>query len=164
MKVRLTNTSGAVLPVPPPFDVTLAIAATKDMDIFQRDIVEYRANPGRVDFLREIEQMVKSGRLTIVPLARDVNSFDLEDMIQVGSGGAWNQKGFIPVAAPAPAVPVVFAQPMPTTNYRVKSVVLEGVAGAQPFEVSALLATGFLITFAAPWGPGTIHWEIEAMV
>lgn len=163
MKVRLTNTSGAVLAVPPPFDVTLAIAGTKDMTVFMRDIVEYRANPARVDFLREIEQMVKSARLTIVPLSRDVNSFDLEDMLQVGGGGAWNQKGYVPVAAPAPNVAVVFPQPMPNTNYRVRSVILEGVAGAQPFEISAIATTGFLVTFAAPWGAGTLHWEIEVM-
>lgn len=161
MMVRLTELTGTdTLDVPAPFDVILAAGGTKDMPIHVRDIVEYRSNPARVDNLREIEQMVKDGKLLITPLSRVPSDMDLEEMLLVFGGGIWNQKGIEVVGAPAPAVTIVFPVAMPGP-YRIKGVILEGVGGAQPFEATNLIGASFDVTFAAPWGPGQIHWEVE---
>lgn len=160
MMVRLTSLAAVTKHIPAPFDVDLPAAGTKDMPIHVRDIVEYRSNPARVDNLREIEQMIKSGYLLITVLSRDPYDFDLEEMLLGVGGSVWNMKGSQVVAAPAPVVTILFPRTMPGL-YRVKSVILEGVAGGVAFEIQNLVGTGFDVAFGlAPW-VGIIHWEIE---
>ena len=166
MNVLVTNLYTAEVHVPPPFDLTLDAAGgaadTAEVPIHIRDLVEYRANPARVDWLREIEQMIKDGKITIGPAValpiRDASDMDLEEMLFAMAGGNFKQSGILPTGGPVPAIPVPLNSPVPGVNYRV-SLTFEGVAGAVPAEVSLLTQNDFLVTFAAPWD-GFIHWEI----
>ena len=163
MLVRLTNTSGAVLVVPPPFDVSMAIAATKDLNVHLRDIQEYRQNPGRVDWLRETEQMIKDGRLTIMVMSRDPADWDLEEMLIAGSGGGFKRRGeFTPAAAATPQTILIGGDALPAATYRVMVSLSDSGAAPVPCEVRTRTTTQFEVHFALAWGnPGSIHWEIE---
>lgn len=161
MIVKLTNLYASALVVPAPFDVTIAVGANVDLPIHVRDIVEYRANPARTDNLREIEQMVKDQKLLITPVSRDANDLDLEELLLSMSGGGYNQKGIEVVPGPAPAVTIPLNADMPGP-YRINNITLDSVGGAPvPYEVTNLIAGSFDVVFAAPWGPGQIHWEAE---
>ena len=158
MRVNLANLDTVDINVPPPFDVDIAVGANIDLDVHLRDIQEYRQNPARVDWLREIEQMIKDGRLSITPVARRSSDADLEEMLLSQAGGVYKQSGVLPTGGPVAFIPVPLNAPAPGVNYRV-SLTLEGVAGALPCEVSLLTVNDFLVTFTAPWD-GIIHWEI----
>jgi len=165
MRVRLGNPTGATINVPPPFDVDIAAAGTKDLDVHLRDIQEYRQNPARVDWLREIEQMVKDGRLTITVLSRDTADWDLEELLLANVGGAYKRSGVFttPGAAPIHTIPITSGtgDAMPTAAYAVK-VTLANSGAPVPYEVANLTTTTFDVVLAAPWGgPGDILWEIS---
>jgi hypothetical protein len=170
MNVLVTNLSAADVSIPAPFDFTLGATGggsdTREVPIHIRDIVEYRSNPARVDNLREIEQMIKSGVITITPAAglpaRDLFDMDLEEMLFAMAGGGFKRSGQFPTGGPG----VLFTVPIDGGTglgvagpYRV-AVTLEGIAGPFPFEVRTLTPTSFDVSFgAAPWD-GIIHWEI----
>lgn len=169
MNVLVTNLSAASRVIPPPFDFTLGPSGggsdTKEVPIHIRDLVEYRSNPGRVDNLREIEQMIKNGIITITPASvlppRDMFDMDLEEMLFALAGGGFKKSGSF-LAAPAG---VLFTVPIDGGTglgvagpYRV-NVTLEGVGGAAPFEVQNFTPTSFDVSLGVPW-TGTIHWEI----
>jgi len=164
MRVRLTNLSATLtLPVPAPFDVTLAASGTKDLDIHLRDVQEMRQNPARVDNLREIEQMIKSARLTITVVSRDGADWDLEEMLIAGSGAAYKRRGvYTPAAAAAAHTIEIGGDAMPDATYRVMVSLSDSGAAPVACEVRTRTTTQFEVHMAAAWGnPGAIHWEIE---
>lgn len=164
MRVQLTNLSATdTLYVPPPFDVTLAAAATKDLDVHLRDIQEYRQNPARVDHLREIEQMLKSARLTITVVSRDPADWDLEELLIAGSGAAYKRRGeFTPAAAAASHTIPLGGDALPAATYRVMVSLSDSGAAPVACEVRNRTTTQFEVHFGAGWGnPGSIHWEVE---
>lgn len=167
MRVRLGNPSAAEIDVPPPFDVTIAAAGTKDVDIHLRDIQEYRQNPARVDWLREIEQMIKDGRLTVTVLSRDTADWDLEELLLANVGGAYKRSGkyTAPGALAVHTVPILSGtgDAMPSAAYQVRVTIANEGAPPPAYEVVNRTTTSFDVAFAAPWGVGLgdILWEIS---
>jgi hypothetical protein len=167
MNVLVTNLSAAEVVVPPPFGFTLGAAGggsdTREVPIHIRDIVEYRANPARVDWLREIEQMVKNGIITITPAValpiRDANDMDLEEYLISQAGGNFKQGGVLNTGGPQIAVTIPLNGEVATAAYRVQCT-LQGAIGAVPFEITNLTTTSFDVLFNAAPYDGLVHWEI----
>ncbi len=167
MRVRLGNTTGDDFTVPPPFDVAVTAGGTKDVDIHLRDIQEYRQNPARVDWLREIEQMMKNGDLTVTVLSRDTADWDLEELLLANVGGAYKRSGKY-TSAGANVLHTVditsgTGDAMPSAAYQVRITIANEGAPPALHEVVNLTTTSFDVAFAAVWGAGLgdILWEIS---
>jgi len=168
MNVLVTNLSAADAAIPAPFDFTLGATGggsdTREVPIHIRDIVEYRSNPARVDNLREIEQMIKNGIITITPAAglptRDIFDMDLEEMLFAMAGGGFKKSGSFPYGPGVLAtVPIDGGTGLALPGAYSVKVTLEGVGGAVAYEVQNLLGTSFDVSLALAW-TGTIHWEV----
>lgn len=169
MNVLVTNLSTSEQYIPGPFQFTLGATGggsdTREVPIHMRDLVEYRNNPARVDELREIEQMIKNGIITITPAttlpAKDIYDQDLEELLYSMAGGGFKKSGSF-AAAPAGVlftVPIDGGTGLGMPGPYLPLVTLEGVGGPVAFEVQNITPTSFDVSLAAAW-TGTIHWEI----